>query len=215
MNILRVCPNGAQFRLLGAGLLLPAFARAQVLPTPATPAARATIVSVSPAELLYKAQLGYEHQLGTHSSLGATAFYNYRRYRGWQVTGYYRQFLTHSFPTGLYAQAQASIFNHTQEASLLSRATYERLSFDYRALSGGAGAGLGYRMYILRRASRDHLLGNVLVGVRAQFRPEPDYDGAAYYPESSFLGQVDEANWHFGPGPGSIFHGLLSVDYWF
>jgi hypothetical protein len=200
------------------GLLLllgsPARTRAQ---GPGAPA-RASIVTLSPAELFYKAQVGYEHRLGGRSSVGVLGTARYgmsQRYHGWQATGYYRRFLTRPYPAGLYTQVQASVFNFAQEASLYNPKNYTDYYFEYRGLGGGGGFGLGYRNYLLRRATQGRLLWNVLLGLRVQIRPAPDYDRNTYYPTRSFLGDSDAANWHLGFSPGSIAHGLLTLDYQF
>ena len=182
--------------------------------------ARPNIISLSPAELFYKTQIGYERQLSKRSTLGAQALYRYgfdQRYKGWQATLLYRCFVSKKgFPTGLYFQAQASLFNFQQEASLIDNGTHKPYYFEYRALSGGVGGGMGFRQYVLRRAFGQHLLGNALLGIRAQVRPEPTYDSALYHAESSFLGPVNDANWHLSAlSPGSILHGLLTLDYQF
>lgn len=207
------------FRGAPLGLLLlisPLAAWAQV-PGPPAPA-RATILSVSPAELFYKAQLGYEHRLGTRNSLGLLGAARYglgQRYHGWQASGYYRRFLTRPYPTGLYVQAQASVFDFEQEANLYNIRTQTTYSFEYRGLSGGGGVGLGYRNYLLRHATQGRLLWNVLLGARAQLRPTADYDATVYRPALSFVGDSDAFNWHLGFSPGSIVHGLLTLDYQF
>lgn len=202
------------------GLLLllggPARTRAQVPGAPAP--ARASIVSLSPAELFYKAQVGYEHRLGARGSVGllGTARYGMsQRYHGWQATGYYRRFLTRPYPAGLYTQVQASVFNFAQEASLYNPTARTYYYFEYRGLGGGGGFGLGYRNYLLRHATQGRLLWNVLVGLRVQIRPAPDYDRNTYYPTRSFLGDDAALNWHLGFSPGSIGHGLLTLDYQF
>ena len=204
--------RGAPLSLLLLISPLAAWAQGPGQPAPA----RATILSVSPAELFYKAQLGYEHRLGTRSSVGllGTARYGFsQRYHGWQASGYYRRFLTRPYPTGLYVQAQASVFNFEQEANLYNTRTQKPYSFEYRGLSGGGGLGLGYRNYLLRRATQGRLLWNVLLGGRAQLRPTADYDATVYRPTLSFVGDSDVVNWHLGFSPGSIVHGLLTLDY--
>lgn len=202
------------------GLLLllggPARTRAQVPGAPAP--VRVSIVTLSPAELFYKAQVGYEHRLGARSSVGllGTARYGMsQRYHGWQATGYYRRFLTRPYPAGLYAQVQASVFDFAQEASLYNPTARTDYYFEYRGLSGGGGFGLGYRNYLLRRATQGRLLWNVLVGLRVQIRPSPEYDHNTYRPALSFVGDSDAFNWHLGFSPGSIPHGLLTLDYQF
>ncbi len=180
-----------------------------------------TIISISPAELIYKTQLGYEHRWGTRNSLGLLGSYHYGNFsnsgqlRGGQLTGYYRRFLTHEFPTGLYVQAQASLLDFVHTASLVDTKTKQYYSFDYRAVSGGAGFGFGYRGRFLRRAFGNHLLYNAMLGVRFQHLPAADYDAAKYQPRTGFLGETTDANWHIGFGPGSLPHGLLTLDYEF
>ena len=197
-------------------LLAPTFARAQS--AAASTPERLNIISVSPAELFYKTQVGYERQLNSFSSLGLLGAYRYGfsgRYEGWQATAQYRLFFGRGFPGGAYFQVQASVFNHLLEANLTNPKTYKTLSFDYRAVGGGGGFGFGYRRHLLRQALGGHLLGNVLLGFRFQQRPQPSYDTTVYQPSVGFLGQVDEANWRLGHSPGSIVHGLLSLDYSF
>lgn len=199
---------------MGAGVLFGLSVRAQVLSAPQRP----HLVSIAAAELFYKTQLGYEHQLGERNSVGALGLARYglgQRYQGWQATGYYRRFLTRQFPTGLYVQAQLSVFNFEQKADLYSAATRSYLSFYYRGLSGGGGLGLGYRNYLLRQATHGHLLWNALLGGRAQARPALSYDADRYQPVSGFLGDSNEYDWHMGFSPGSFIHGQLSIDYQF
>lgn len=187
-------------------------------PSPPIPS---TIISISPAELVYKTQLGYEHRWGTRNSLGMLGSYHYGNFshagqlRGGQLTGYYRRFLTHEFPTGLYVQAQASLLDFVHTASLVNIETKQAYSFDYQAASGGAGFGFGYRGRIMKRVFNNHLLYNAMLGVRFQHLPAADYDATKYRPETGFLGQTDDANWHLGFGPGSLAHGLLTLDYEF
>jgi len=211
----------SDFSFGGVSLLLLAgcaqTAKAQA-PAEPTEAVHANIVSISPVELFYKTQLGYERAVGRRSSVGVLGSYHYGTvagYQGWQATGYYRYFLTRQFPTGLYLQLQASTFDYWQDASLINQQTSKPYSFRYQALSGGGGFGLGYRGYLLRRATGGHLLWNALLGLRGQIRPAASYDETFYRPKTSFLGTTDEANWYLGPGPGSIAHGLLTVDYQF
>lgn len=187
-------------------------------PTAPVAAVRPNIVSVSPVELFYKTQLGYERGVGPHSSVGVLGSYHYGNvaaYEGWQTTGYYRYFLTRQFPAGLYLQLQASVFNYWQDANLINQKTSKPYSFRYQELSGGAGIGLGYRGYLLRRASGGHLLWNALLGLRGQARPVANYDETLYRPNVGFLGISDDANWYLGPSPGSLAHGLLTLDYQF
>jgi hypothetical protein len=198
-------------------VLAPTFLQAQgIEPAPAVPR---HVLSFSPADLFHKAQAGYEHRLGRYASLGANAFYSYGlwgRYEGWQTVFFCRYFISRDFPVGPYFQAQGAVFNHMYEASLTERNNYRQgLNFDYRGIGGGGGLGLGYRSHVLRRVLGGRLLGNVLVGGRMNFRPVPVYDNARYYPSSGFLGRTDDVNWIFGPGPGSLFHGLLTLDYQF
>jgi hypothetical protein len=204
-----------------AGLLLallPSLTKAQSAEAPVIPR---HIVSFSPAELFYKAQLGYEHRLGRYTSVGATGFHRYGfegRYKGWQISLFGRYYLTSQFPVGLYLQAQANAFNHQYEANLINRQNYRQsLSFDYRGVGSGGGVGLGYQGRLLRRACGGRLLGNVLLGARAQLRPHyPAYDTAAYSPSYGFLGNDDDANWHLSASsPGSILYGLLTLAYQF
>jgi hypothetical protein len=206
-------------RCAGFGLLLgvsPGWACAQA---PADqPGTSANIVSASPVELFYKAQVGYERRVGQRNSIGLMCSYNYGvigAFKGGQATAFYRRFITRAFPTGLFLQAQASVLNFSQEAHLVKLKTYEPYSFHYRATSTGAGFGIGYRGRFLRRVSGGHLLYTALLGVRFQGRPLPSYDATIYEPKTGFLGGTDDSNWYLGPGPGSISHGLLTLDYQF
>ncbi|MFD2722085.1 hypothetical protein ACFST9_25425 [Hymenobacter monticola] len=206
-----------------AALLLSFFvgsAQASHAQSPIEPAAaaRRNIVSVSPVELFYKTQLGYERGVGPHSSVGLLGSYHYGNlagYQGWQTTGYYRHFFTRQFPTGLYLQLQASVCSYWQDANLINQKTSKPYSLRYRGLSGGGGLGLGYRGYFLRRATGGRLLWNALLGLRGQARPVATYDETIYRPEVGFLGISDDANWYLGPSPGSLAHGLLTLDYQF
>jgi len=203
---------------VGAGLLAGRPASAQTPAPVQTIPGRPHLLSVSVAELFYKVQLGYEHQLGGRNSVGISGLARYglgRPYQGWQVSGYYRRFLTRQFPTGLYVQAQASLFNFEQQARLYSPTDRSNYSFYYRGLSGGGGLGLGYRGYLLRQATHGYLLWNAMLGGRAQARPAPAYDATRYQPVSGFLGDSDVYDWHMGFSPGSIVHGQLSLDYQF
>ena len=177
-----------------------------------------SIISISPVDLLYKVAVGYQRGLGRHSAVGVIGAYHYglaARYKGWQVTGYYRQFFTHQFPTGLYIELQASAFDFLQEANLINRQTHKPYSFKYRQLSGGVGVGFGYQSFLFPRTFSNRLVGDAMLGVRGQIRPIPTYDDAIYYPDYGFLGNTDEANWHLGFSPGSIAHGLLTLGYLF
>lgn len=211
-------PGSLNCFLLGAFLaLLPALASAQSADSiPARP----NIISFSPAELFYKAQIGYERQVSRRNAVGTQAFYRYgfnQRYQGWQASLLHRFFVSKTgFPTGVYFQTQISVFNFQQEAHMIDNATHQPYYFEYRSVSGGAGVGIGCRKYLMRRAFGPRLLANALLGVRAQYRPEPTYDSNLYYVEVSFLGPRDDANWHFSAsGPGYLLHGLLTLDYQF
>lgn len=187
---------------------------------PALPAlpAYSQVISISPVELFYKTQLGYEHRLGQRNSLGVLGSYHYGNvgnYQGWQTTGYYRRFFSRQFPTGFYGQLQVSLLNFSQPANLVEIKTSKAYSFDYRGVSAGWGFGLGYRGQLLRQATGGHLLYNALLGMRFQHQPEASYDTGVYRPKSSFLGETDDANWHLGFGPGSLAHGLLALEYQF
>ena len=178
--------------------------------------AHANIISVSPGELFYKTQLGYERRLGQRNAVGVQAGYHYGTmggHRGWQATGYYRRFLTGRFPTGFYVQAQASLFNFSQTANLIEVRTKKPFSIEYQALSAGGGFGFGYRGRLLQHAFGGRLLYSTLLGLRFQHLPHASYDALAYYPDSGFLGETDAANWHLGFGPGTLAHGLLTLDY--
>lgn len=193
---------------------LPVTALAQSVDSPATQPRR--IISVSPVELFYKTQLGYEHQTGPGSSLGLLGSYHYGvvgQYRGGQATAYYRRFLTQQFPTGLYFQFQFSILDFEQTESLVNLKTKQYTDYQYRAVSLGGGIGLGYRRYVLRQVTKSHLLGNALLGFRGNPRPQPDFDTSTYRAESNFLGP--DFGWYLGFGPGSMVHGLLTLDYQF
>jgi hypothetical protein len=193
---------------------LPLAVRAQAPELPAP--VRANIISLAPVELFYKTQLGYERRTGSGSSLGALGSYHYGvvgQYRGGQATGYYRRFLTQQFPTGLYFQFQLSILDFEQTASLVNLKTKQYVDFQYRAVSWGGGIGLGYRRYVLRQATKSRLLGNALLGFRGNPRPQPDFDASTYRLESTFLGS--DFGWHMGFSPGSMVHGLLTLDYQF
>jgi hypothetical protein len=176
------------------------------------------VISISPAELFYKTQVGYEHRLGQRNSLGALGSYHYGNvgnYQGGQVTGYYRHFFLRQFPTGFYGQLQVSALYFSQPASLIEIKTRKSYSFDYQSVSAGCGFGFGYRGHLLRQATSGHLLYNTLLGVRFQHRPLPSYDATIYRPEIGFLGETDDTNWHLGFGPGSATHGLLMLEYQF
>jgi hypothetical protein len=177
---------------------------------------RPSFISVSPVELIYKTMIGYEHRVGRGSSLGILGSYcygNFNTNKGYQATGYYRNYLQGHAPTGLYIQLQVSVLDFVQTANLIDIKTRQPFAFDYRAISGGGGIGIGYRNSLFRRASSGHLLYNVLVGLRGNPRPKPSYDNTAYHLESNFLGP--DFGWYMGFGPGSIMHGLLTVDYQF
>lgn len=180
------------------------------------------VVSISPAELIYKAQVGYEHRWRSRNSLGLLGSYHYghlastNQLRGGQLTGYYRRFLTQEFPTGLYVQAQASLLDFVQPANLVNIKTSQPYTFDYSAVSGGAGFGFGYRGRLLQRALGGHLLYNALLGMRFQHRPRADYDASVYRPQMGLVfGETDVSNWNLSFGPGSLAHGLLTLDYQF
>lgn len=179
------------------------------------------VVSISPAELIYKTQIGYEHSWRSRNSLGLLGSYHYGHFastnqlRGGQITGYYRRFLTQDFPTGLYVQAQASLLDFVQPANLVHIKTSQPYNFNYSAVSGGAGFGFGYRDRLMQRAFGGHLLYNALLGLRYQYRAKAEYDATVYQPKSGFLGPSDDANWNLGFGPGSLAHGLLTLDYQF
>lgn len=183
---------------------------------------RASIVSISPIELIYKIQVGYERRWRSRNSLGLLGSYHYGSFartdqlRGGQLTGYYRRFLTHEFPTGLYIQVQASILDFMHHANLATIKTNEPYKFDYIAVSGGAGFGFGYRGRLLQRVAGGRLLYNTLLGVRFQNRPRTDYDMSIYRPQTGLVfGETDDTNWNLGFGPGSLVHGLLTLDYQF
>ncbi|UOQ98645.1 hypothetical protein MUN81_03925 [Hymenobacter sp. 5317J-9] len=201
--------RGLALLLLGRGAV-----QAQ---TPAEPPApRANIVSISPVELLYKTQLGYEHRTGQSSSVGVHASYHYgalSEYRGEQASVYYRRFLTQQFPGGLYFQFQLSILDFQQTANVVNIKTKQYVAYHYRTTSFGGGIGLGYRRTVLRRATNGRLLGNALLGFRGNPRPQPDYDTSVYRQESAFLGP--DFGWYMGFSPGSMVHGLLTLDYQF
>jgi hypothetical protein len=203
---------------MGAGAMLACWSHgAQAQPTAEPLAAvRANLVSVAPVELFYKTQLGYEHRTGPGSSLGVLGSYHYGvvgGYRGGQATGYYRRFLTQQFPTGLYFQFQFSVLNFEQTAYLVNLKTKQYSDYRYRVVSLGGGIGLGYRRYILRQATNSRLLGNALLGFRGNPRPQPDFDASTYRMESSFLGP--DFGWYMGFSPGSMVHGLFTLDYQF
>ncbi|MBJ6109099.1 hypothetical protein JAO73_08765 [Hymenobacter sp. BT523] len=201
---------------LGLALLLLGRGAVQAQTPAEPPTTRANIVSISPIELFYKAQLGYEHSTGLSSSVGGHASYHYGvlgEYRGEQGSVYYRRFLTQQFPGGLYFQFQLNILNIQQTASVVNVKTKQYAAYQYQATSFGGGIGLGYRRYVLRRASNGRLLGNALLGFRGNPRPQPDFDTSIYRQESSFLGP--DFGWYMGFSPGSMVHGLLTLDYQF
>jgi hypothetical protein len=182
------------------------------------PLAYTRVISVSPVELFYKTQLGYEHRWGRCNSLGVLGSYHYGNvgvYQGGQITGYYRRFLSQQFPTGLYGQLQVSLLNFSQPAHLVEIKTRKEYSFYYQAMSAGFGFGLGYRGQLLRQVTGGRLLYNALIGLRFQHQPKAPYETTIYRPKSGFLGETDDAHWHLGFGPGSIDHGLLSLEYQF
>jgi hypothetical protein len=199
-----------------AMVLLPNVMLAQTTEPKATSPSH--IFSLSPAELFYKTQLGYERRAGARNSFGVLGSYYYGNVgvnEGWQITGFYRRFLSQQFPTGFYVQAQASVLNCVQEIHLADTKTRQPYNFDYRATSGGAGFGFGYRTPLLRQLAQGRLLVNALLGVRFQHRPQPTYDANIYQPQTGFLGETDENDWYMGPNPSSLPHGLLSLDYTF
>lgn len=159
---------------------------------------------------------GYEHRWGRRNSVGILASYHYGNVglsQGGQATAYYRYSLARQFSTGFYFQFQLSVLDFLQTANLVDTKTREYVAFDYRAVSGGGGIGLGYRRQLLRRASNGHLLYNVLLGFRGNPRPQPSYDATRYRLESSFL--PPDFGWYMGFSPGSIVHGLVTLDYQF
>ncbi len=179
-------------------------------------ATRPNLISISPVELIYKNMIGYEHRVGRSSSLGILGSYcygNFNTNRGCQATGYYRNYLQGHSPTGLYIQLQVSVLDFVQTVNLTNVKTREPFVFNYRAISGGGGIGFGYRNSLLRRALGGRFLYNVLFGFRGNPRPKPSYDNTAYHLESGFLGP--DFGWYLGFGPGSIMHGLLTLDYQF
>ncbi|MDO7845205.1 hypothetical protein Q5H92_02475 [Hymenobacter sp. M29] len=199
-------------------LLSTGYAHASHAQAPREPPASVgrNIVSLSPAELFYKTQLGYERGVGPHSAVGLLGSYHYgviEGYKGPQATVYYRYFVKRPFPTGLYFHCQLSLLHVEQTADLVNIKTKQYTEYRYQAVSMGGGIGLGYRRYLVRKATKSHLLVNALLGYRGNPRPQPDFDSSIYRLESSFLGP--DFGWYLGFSPGSMAFGLLSLDYQF
>ena len=206
-----------RYRAFCWGILLawlPATANAQSVDSATV--GRSAIISISPVELFYKSMVGYEHRWGRRNSVGVLASYHYGSLgfsQGWQATGYYRYYLTRQFPAGLYFQFQLSVLNFMQTANLVDIKTRKPLAFDYRTVSGGGGIGLGYSGPLLRQMAKGRLLYNVLLGFRGNPYPQPSYDANVYRLETNFLGP--DFSWYLGFSPGSMVHGLMTLNYLF